>query len=339
MPSDPRTDQALKAFHGRLEAFQASLGATVDQIDHYLADHHEAGNGGHERVASELGPFGAGRIDVRRFSQLFRAATLDGRVRETIQRARETLAELTGRGLALYTVDVPSGRDLVETVGESLAQIGRAFGAARVFDLARSGIDHDQRHPLALGSFPFERWTRRERELTPPLVVSVDGADLTAGGLARYLDGAAQFVLLVRGTAPPAPLARLITPGVLVLQTHDGTGLEHQAGWEGTAISAWLPETAARFVHDPGRGDTPASRIVVDQFADPPGKAVGGSSVFQQTEELAQLKWLATSTGTVEPAEATPSTRDPQIGTAAPDDPAAKLAAWLLNQADLQDVS
>ena len=62
-----------------------------------------------------------------------------------------------------------------------------------------------------------------------------------------------------------------------------------------------------------------------------PRKPVGGVSVSQQSEELMQLKSLAGQTA-VKPAA------EPVTAPAASSDPVDKLAAWLLNQADLKDL-
>jgi hypothetical protein len=234
----------------------------------------------------------------------------------------------------LFLTDVKSGKDLTATVARALREIGRAFGAARVFDLARGGYK-GRRHALTLGVFPFAQWTNREREMAPPLVVTVDGSDLHPGGLAEFMDGSVKLVLLVRGDAPPAPLVRLITPGTFVMQTHDGTGLERLAAWSGPGVAAWMPESAARFVHDPE-----ASGLTVDHVPEnPPKHSVGGSSPSQQLEELRQLESLATPAAVAASAEPTaPAAHRSPPQPAAENAAADKLAAWLLAQADLENV-
>ncbi len=338
MPSDERMERASSVLEDQRNVFRSALGTTVDQIDHYLAEHGQSANGSSGRAAEELGPFAAGRIDIDRFAQLFRTATLDGRVRETIERARDTIAELAGRNSGLFQVTVKSGADLGNAVARAFEEIGRAFVAARVFDLARTGGYNDRQHSRSLGSFPFSQWNNRERSMAPPLVVTVDGADLDCATLARFMDGSTHVVLLVQGDAPPAPLVRLITPGTFVLQTHDGSGLDRLAARDGPGVAAWMPESAARFAHDPSAGDTPAERITVDHIPDEkPLHSVGGTSVFQQLEELAQLKLLATAGS--QPADPTaPAAPAALAAPAVSSAPADKLAAWLLQQADLNDV-
>jgi hypothetical protein len=335
MPSDERMERVFGALGDQREVFRSALGTTVDQIDHYLAEHGQSANGDNRRAAEELGPFAANRIDMERFSQLFRTATLDGRVRETIERARDTIAELASRNSDLFLVAVKSGSDLGSAVARAFEEIGRAFVAARVFDLARTGGYKDRQHSRSLGSFPFSQWTSRERRMAPPLVVTVDGADLDCASLAKFMDGSAHIVLLVQGDAPPAPLVRLITPGTFVLQTHDGTGLDRLAPWDGPGIAAWMPESAARFSHDPSAGDTPAERITVDHMPDEKAvRPVSGTSVFQQTEELKQLELLGTAGLSAAAAPAPAALAAPAVAA-----PADKLAAWLLQQADLNDVA
>jgi hypothetical protein len=114
--------------------------------------------------------------------------------------------------------------------------------------------------------------------------------------------------------------------------------LDRFTEWDGPAIAAWMPESAARFAHDPSAGDTPAERITVDHIPDEkPLRPVGGTSVFQQLEELKQLELLATAGS--QPADPTaPAAAAPAAAAPAATAPADKLAAWLLQQADLNDV-
>ncbi len=76
-------------------------------------------------------------------------------------------------------------------------------------------------------------------------MVAVDGSEVHAGALAEFADGREKLVLVVRGASAPAPLARCITPGTLVLQTDDGRGLDRVAAFDGPAIAAIVPEGAA----------------------------------------------------------------------------------------------
>jgi hypothetical protein len=94
-----------------------------------------------------------------------------------------------------------------------------------------------------------------------------------------------------------------------------------------------MPETAARFVHDP-EAET-SEPFTVDFLPEAKSlKPLGGISVSQQTEELEQLKALSESARVVMAGAGTTATESAS-GAAAPVD---KLAAWLLQQADLTDV-
>jgi hypothetical protein len=168
--------------------------------------------------------------------------------------------------------------------------------------------------------------------------VELDGADLHVGGLADFLDGGFKLVLVVRGESPPASLVRLITPGVLVVQTDQPDDLTLLKEWSGPAVAALVPETAARFIHEPVRDEKPARLRVERVPEDPPRVALGGLTAFQQEEELRQLASLA-ERGPV--AAAANGTADlAAIGAGAGGstgptnaDPAGALAAWLLQQA------
>ena len=95
------------------------------------------------------------------------------------------LTQLAARKNDLFRVDVAPGASLVATVVGALAEIGRAFGAARVVELARTGrYRADGSTRPGSRPTPSRAGTRAERSLAPPLVVHVDGGDLRAEGLA-----------------------------------------------------------------------------------------------------------------------------------------------------------
>lgn len=338
MPSDERVDQVFQALVRQRNAFRAALGTTADQVDHFIAEHGSSANGTKDRLAVELGPFASSRIDVERFSTFFTTASMDGRLMKTIEQARDTIRELAALDHELFLANVAPGESLFHTVAAALEQIGRAFGAARLFDEARSGAS-GKKDANAFSGLPYPTWSQRERGLAPPLVVTVDGADLKTGGLGEFLDGSQKIVLVVRGDAAPAPLIRLITPGVYVVQSHDATPLERFAAWDGPGVAALLPDTAARFVHDPAAGMAIQDRLTIDFVpSDDPTRPVGGVSVRQQVEELRQLSALAQGPATVA-AGIEPTAAAAVAPEVLPTDPVDKLAAWLLNQADLSDVS
>lgn len=335
MPSDKRVALAMEALAPKRDAFRSALGNTVEQVQGFLDGHRSSHNGGTGKFAAELGPFAAGRIDVERLSALFSSeVSLDTLTVETIAQARDTMAELTQRNSDLFLVDVKPGGCLHDAVEQALEEVGRAFGAVRIFELTRSGSLQGNEHARSLGAFPFERWSRGERRMAPPLVVTVDGNDLAATGLAEFLDGSQKIVLVVRGACAPAPLVRLITPGVFVMQTADPAELARLAAFEGPGIAALVPESAARFVHDPAAGSETWQRLSLIHVPDKePKQSLGGLSGFQQAQEVRQLVALAQ-----QPAAVTTVAREAAAGAAPLSDPVDKLAAWLLTQADLSQV-
>ena len=339
---DPRVEVVRRALSGPTEAFHSALAATLEEV---RADAPEAEAGGADDGAA-LGRFASGRIDLERF-----AAVIERRVVEPtadaavwLRRARENLVDLEAHAEDLLTVDVPHGSCLHDAVEAALASVGRAFGAARLVDLVRSGRPKPETQLAELMGLSFRSWSRTERLRAPPLVLKVSGADLTADSLAEFLDGTVRLVLLVSGPAPPAPLARLVTPGVFVLQTTDGEGLERLASWGGPGIAAVLPQGAACFAHDPEGGAALAERLVVTSLPEAaPEQGLGGLAAAQMAEQLSQLQQLVAlaapplaaarpATPAVTPTAAAPT--EP-VAAARPIEPSDRLAAWLLAQADL----
>jgi len=333
MPSEERVALALEALQGPLSSFRATLGATTDEVRRYLRGCDSGREGKIARAAAELGPLAAGRIDIERFAAMFgedRGA--DPLSVAAVRRALETFGELAARTESLCRAEVPPGGSLLATVADALAEIGRAFEAARIIQDARAGRVGAGRESRAPGPLPFSRWTRIERRLALPLVVTVQGSDLRPAGLAEFLDGRQRFVLVVEGECPPAPLVRLVAPGTFVAQTGDRPALDRLAAWQGPGIAALVPEGAARFVHDPAAGSQPWDRVTVEFLPETaPRRAIGGMSATQQQEELALLRNLASR-----PPAAAPGPELVPAGAAA--EPADKLAAWLLNQVDLSDL-
>jgi hypothetical protein len=337
MPSDDRIVLATEAVAGQADAFRSALATTVEQVRDILARHRAPADGQTGRCGAELGDFASDRIDSERFSRLFvssngaKLTTI-----EPIERAFETLSALSAERDKLCRVTVDEGGNLREAVAHALAHLGRAFGAARVVALSRSDRYRDPEHAKLVGAFPFERWNKTERRIAPPLIVIVNGRDLHAAGLVEFLDGAQKIVLIVNGECPPAALVRLISPGTFVLQTLDGTGLDRFAAWRGPGIAALVPDSAARFVHDPAVGAALYDRITIHHAPkERPLKPLGGISATQQVEELEQLTALgarAVSAPALPSAE--PESAPAPVGPAGPAD---RLAAWLISQADLSD--
>jgi len=325
MPSDPRVTIALKAIAGPIATFRSAVIGSLGRVRGMLA----AGSGA-ERAGQELGAFAGGRVDFARFAELSHgAAALDASSRGRVQRACDVLEEISHAAPEAYVVDVHPGARLRVSVGAALAHFGRGFGVATAADLARAGRYEPAAHDRLFDAFGFDAWTRAERLVAPPLVVTVDGADLHAADLAELLDGSQHIVLVVRGSAPPASLVRLITPGVLVLQTPDEQGLDRFAAFDGPAVAALFEHDAAGFLHDPALGFAVWQRLLV--FKRPertPRKSLGGSSPRQQSEELAQLDAL----GERPTLASTPIDAFVPMGGG---DPADRLATWLLSQAGL----
>jgi hypothetical protein len=361
MPSDTHIQQALDALAAPRESFRSAVAMAVDQVGAFIAAHRAPANGRAERTAHELGPFAASRLDASRFATFFgESGTLDPLALARIEHAYEKLSQIAGLGDDLYVARVAPGANLRTQVAHTLAEIGRVFGAARTIEMARLGRYPAEAHESYISSFAFRKWNRAERQIAPPIVVDVEGADLQVGGLTEFLDGTQKIVLVVCGAAPSAPLVRLITPGVFVMQSTDEADLKQLTTVAGPAIFALMPEGAARFVHTPG--DAPVWERLSVQFVpeQEPRTAVGSFGVFQQLEELKQLRALAgpptpqPSPSNSEGRGSTPVSAEaevavlpsPSIGggagggglerRAAPAaDPADKLAAWLLSQTDL----
>jgi hypothetical protein len=335
MPSDERIEQALSAFEPPRVAFQSAIATTIGELDAMLAAGSAGEGEASERAASELGRFAAGHIDAERFAALVaEEPRLDPVAAEAVGRARGVLTEIESRAPADYCIRVTSGQDLVAKVAAAWADFGRVFGTARLVEAARKGQYRLPNHEPLMSSFPFPRWSRAERALTPPLIVDIDGDALQVDGLAKFLDGAAKIVLMVRGDSPPAPLARLVSPSVFIAQTGDIDALDRVRGAPGPAIVALVNDSAARFVHDPTNGPTLSDRLSIDYVPeDDPRAARGPVSAFRQAEDLGHLRALIATAepGAVAPAAAVGGTN----GDEAPAEPADRLAAWLLQQADI----
>jgi hypothetical protein len=159
--------------------------------------------------------------------------------------------------------------------------------------------------------------------------MEVEGQDLKVSSLGDLLEGTQKIILVVNGPAAPAPLVRLITPGVTVIQTDDPTDLAVLSATTGPGIAALMPEGAAKFVHAPG-GNTLSERLTVSFLPEnEPRKALGSISVFQQVEELRQLSSLAVS------IQVPTGPEKEAVAVGAEMDEAGQLAAWLIHQAKI----
>jgi hypothetical protein len=357
MPSDSlpragRGERALAAVAATADArerFRAGILAAAEQIDAHLAGHRRCGGDGSAIAAAELGAFARGRIDAATFAALFDdARTLGAEPAAVMERAAAVLRALHAAGDAPFVVDVSPGEDVGGLARRALAELGRAFGAAMVYRAATAGEYRADEHGPLLDAFPFARWNASERELAPPLVIEVDDADLHADALAELLDGQVKLVIVSRGETPGAPLARLVTPDVLVMQTASAADLARAASFDGPAVAALVPESAARFVHDPDAGETLGERLTVHALpAAVPRARCGGRSAWQLREEIAQLLVLgdarlgvshAKNAEDAENYPGGPSSRA-QRGTRSPRETEAptvdSLTRWLLEEAGL----
>lgn len=324
MPFDELKRRALDALEDRREAYHSAVATAVDEVRTLLDSQKAPAGAAGARAAAELGAFAAGRIDVERFESLFsEREKLDAETVARIETALATLTELLEAGDDLHLAKARTGTDLRDTVRDALARAGRAFGAGRAVERARTdggAVDYED-------GFGPTRWNRAERTVAPPLVVELDGADLRPAGLSDYLEGGQAIVLLVRKPAPPAALARLVTPGTLVVQATDGDGLEKLREWDGPAIVAVLPEGAATFTYTPaadGAGD-----LSVGSTPEDSPKPIGGLSAARQEAELALLDLLSGAVA----GRVVAAAGDGASAEAA--DPTDKLAAWLLRQATI----
>jgi hypothetical protein len=340
MPSDDLAARALAALKPARDAFAAPVAAAVDEVRAWLAAHRPAFDGrAAESARVELGPFAEGRIDAARFGSLFTGAgPLDPASVVRVEDALAVLTRVAAAGDALFRVELEPGGDLRMAVAHALAYAGRAFAAAQVVARIRAGRASADEGAVAREGFPFRRWNRAERQIAPPLVVELDGADLHPAGLADFLDGAAKIVLLVRGAMAPAPLVRLVTPGVWVAQVGDADGLAALASISGPAVAAVVPEGAARFVHDPAGGATVHERLRIGFLPEGDVAPLGGLSAFQQRQELAWLGELATApaAGPVL-GDAAPAVGPGLVTADPPEVQVEKVAAWLIRQAGMEE--
>jgi len=335
MPSDDRVAVALTALERPIAEFRATIEGALTQAEANLATLESDPVARAARARHELGVFADGRLNAEGFAALFAQSAGPLLFHQNRFRAAvETLRNVLALGEGLFVTQVPPGDSLTRVVEDALARIGRAFGAVWAVELMRGGAFRPEEHDTLLEQVPFRSWTRTERRFAPPLVVQVSGGDLHVGGLADYCDGRERIVLVVEGDCPPAALVKLITPGTMVLQTGDATGLEQVALYDGPGIAAIVPPQAARFFHDPRAGREPWQRLSIWHMPDVPKRSIGGFSHWQMAEDLKQLAALAAAPA---PAQAPPSAAAQAASPGA--DTVDRLAIWLLNQSDLTEIA
>jgi hypothetical protein len=339
MPSEQRVDRVLSEIGESLEGFRSAVARAVDEVRAELEKRRRPAEAG--TPTDELGALASRLMDPSRFAGLFAEdSLLDPEAYALLEQSHDALARLDAADDEVFVERVPEGGDLRAAVEAGLGRLGVAFGAARVAELAREGRYRAEAHAEHMNRFPPSVWNRAERGLAPPLVLETPGAALRGGLLAEFLDGTQKLVLVVEGAAPPAPLVRLITPGVLVLQTEDPEALRALSEFDGPAVAALYPEGsgAAHFTHDPRAGRMLADRLSVEELPESAElRAVGPITAAQQAEELTQLAILAGSAASV-PASPSTNGHAASDGSDAAVQPADRLAAWLLRQANLRDV-
>ena len=324
MPFEERTRDALAVLARPRGLFESALIEAIDELNAFILEQREPTDNRAALEAGRLGAFAHDRIDVSRFAAVSGSSvSIDAARVERLEAALQQLRAYAAQHEGMYSLRVPPGADLRDAVRDGIAARGTIFNIAHQVQLLRTGAAGQERHS-ALG---FRQWSRLEKSIAPPLVVTVNGADVQASGLAEYMDGSQKIVLLVDGTAAPAPLVRLIAPRTFVLQTSDIAELQRFAAYDGPGIAAVLPDTCARFCHDPARGSTLAQRLDVSFLPDAPQRGTAGGSARQQAEEMAWLSELWQLARATAAAPQPPATD----GDAAPAD---QLAAWLLNQTE-----
>lgn len=349
MPSETLMDDVMETLGRSRQAHRTAIVGAVDELRGALAAHRNAGGDRAERLGTELGPFASGRLDPGALAAILAGEerTLAPGAVEVLERALDVMVEAADAIEEASVLRVPPAGDLRDVVRDALTATGAVFGAARAAELARNGAYRPDEHDVLFGGTPFHRWTAAERRVAPPLVVTVDGADLRPAGLADFLDGAMRIVLLVRGDAPPAALARMITPGVMVIQTRDPEDLSRVAAAPGPVLAAVFEpdaEDPVPFVHDPAAGELPGERLRVHADLDELEERLRETRWSDRTraEDLAHLVALArTSVARVGGREtAAPASSDGDGDAAAADGSGElggvdHLAGWLLAGAEL----
>lgn len=272
MPSDAKTpaagapaegavntvDAALAALAPGLDEFRSAVATADEEVRAWRAHHQAAVADPVGLLERQLGTFAAGRLDANRLAGLMAVEEApDPLTGHLMDQAHDLFDSIMKGGRDAFHVRVLPGGDLRDAVRDALGELGRAFGMAHAVEKAQNhAYKPDEDHYL-LHAYPFHRWSPLEKELAPPLVVELEGADLRAAGLVEFLDGWQKIVLVVRGKAPPASLARLVSPEVFVAQANaaEGVGLAGElAKREGTGIVAIFDADsgALPFIHRPG---------------------------------------------------------------------------------------
>jgi hypothetical protein len=323
-------DAVKTAASASLSDFRSSLATAVGLLRTSLA--HVTGDTSKQQEFAEksLGSFASGRIDAVRFEHFATNKTsVVASAGPVIERALDVMVELMDAGDSLNQVTLQEGQNLRCLLSRTLKNIGRAFGAAHAVELAKAGLYNEAEHAGLFEAYLYKNWNSAQRNLVPTIVIELANSGAQTTNLGEYIDGHFKVILVYGEDCPPAPLARLISPGVLVLQTSDCLGLDDFVSFQGPGIAAVVPQAAARFAHDPRRGSTLAARMVgIELPGAPQFHPRAGLSIGQQQQDFAQLQALASAeTTAVEHSQ-----------TAISANPVDKLAAFLLGKAHLEEV-
>lgn len=320
-----RVDAALAALAPALDEFRSAVATADEEVRAYRTHHEVAAADPVGLLERELGIFARGRLDPRRLAGLLKVTGAPDPLTDRLMaQAHDLFTALMKGGREAFHVVVPAGGDLRDAVRDALAELGRAFGVAHAVERARDRrYDPDADHDL-LYPYPFHRWSILEKELAPPLVVEVQGKDLRAAGLVEFLDGWQKIVLVVSGAAPPAPLARLISPSVLVSQVTGDDALarvDELAQRDGAGIVALFEgdSGALPFAARPGMALEVDKAALADRV-----EAISRKKGQPGILDLRHLESLTALPGPV-PAGSGPK------GEKTVD----QLAAWLLSRTDL----
>ena len=334
MPSDERIMKALEALADAKETFVSSVAMSAEEVRGILDRDQGAKEKPQVRLAHELGPFAAGRVNMDKLAPFVGANQKMGpEKRAQVEKAYQVLKGLKKAGDEIFAAKVEADGYLRGGIVSAMARCGTAFGAARSVEWALHDIAPPETVDDPLEAFPPTRWNSSEHACSPPVVVEVEGQDVKVGSLGELLTGTQKIVLVVNGPAAPAPLVRLITPGVAVLQTDDPAELAFLGSMDGPGVAALMPEGCAKFIHSPKAGNSLNERLSVSFLPEnEPKRALGSISAFQQSEELRQLSALAASVQAVPVVEGESAQEVPAM------DEAGQLASWLISQADLAGV-
>jgi len=340
MPYETLLDGTFEALSRPFATYRSAVATSIEELRGVISAAREVGGDRADQRARELGPFAVGRIDTASLAGLLSNETrvLPPASLQVLERALQVMEEARTSDPEDWTIQVRAGGDLRDTARRALRDVGRVFGVARAAELARSGGYRAEEHNDLFRGRPFHHWAPAERAVAPPLVVRVQGSDLRPAGLTDFLDGEMKIVLLVEGAAPPASLARTITPGVFVIQTRDVEELADLGEVPGPALAAVFDADAGDvvpFVHDPKGGALPWERLQVGVTLAELGERIEATRRKSRTwaEDLAHLSSLATPPA----ADRAATHSDGQDGPSAAVG-VDELAAWLLAATDLHDV-